>query len=106
MTRRNDLSETEKRCGSCAFSYYPEGTGRARCGNPGYNATTYTYEMLMEDWGQGHCRFWTPKIQKGAHDEKQLLTGRAQPHCGGVPALCQSGDPQKQGADESGEAGV
>ena len=91
---------------NCAFSCYPRGETREHCSSPDYNATTYTHEMLMEDWGQGHCRFWAPKIQEGEQHEKHLFTGGAQPHCRGVPTLCRSGDPQKQGADESGEAGV
>ena len=51
------MSEIEKHCGNCAFSCYPGGETREHCSSPDYNATTYTHEMLMEDWGQGHCRF-------------------------------------------------
>ena len=67
---RNDLSDLEKCCRSCAFSRYLQGETRERCGSPDYNAPTYTHDMLMEDWGQGYCRFWTPKTQEGVHDEK------------------------------------
>ncbi len=71
------MNEAEKHCGTCAFSYYPEGEAREHCSNPNYNSSTYTHDMLMEDWGQGHCRFWTPKTMKGVHHEKQLFSGRA-----------------------------
>ncbi|MCM1297761.1 MAG: hypothetical protein NC311_19665 [Muribaculaceae bacterium] len=56
-----------KHCDTCRYAYLePECAGkrdclRQRCGSPEYNAPTYTHDMLMEDWGRGHCRFWSPK---------------------------------------------
>ena len=43
---------------------------RQKCRSPEHNSPNYTHDMLMEDWGQGFCRFWTPQIQKGQHHEK------------------------------------
>ena len=62
----------EKTCDNCMYSYEREDQlhllpGRRylqHCGNRDYNSDSYTHEMRMEDRGDGHCRFWTPKILK------------------------------------------
>ena len=57
----------EKHCDTCDYSYM-EREGfvlRQKCRSTEYNAENYTHELLMEDWGRGHCRFWTPKTRKG-----------------------------------------
>ena len=60
----------EKTCDNCNFSYLERDElqlipGREflqHCASEQYNAASYTHEMIMEDRGGGHCRFWTPKI--------------------------------------------
>lgn len=67
------MSEIEKHCNTCAFSFYetnksayiPSGVKMQHCSNPVYNSPEYTQEMLLEDWGLGHCRLWTPQTEKG-----------------------------------------
>lgn len=60
----------EKHCNICLYSYLEnEKLGSKTittqmCRNPDYNSPDYTHEMLMEDWGKGYCRFWTPRLQK------------------------------------------
>lgn len=66
------MKESAKHCNTC-LHFYMECEHfhiRQKCRNPKYNSPNYTHEMLMEDWGQGHCRFWTPNIQKGNLNEK------------------------------------
>ena len=58
------MSDIEKHCHTCAFSYYPDDTGREYCNNEQYNSPNYTHDMLMEDWDQVYCRFWAPKMRK------------------------------------------
>ncbi len=43
---------------------------RQKCRSVEYNSPNYTHDMLMEDWGQGYCRFWAPKTKKGQRHEK------------------------------------
>ena len=61
-----------KLCNDCLHSYMEceHFHLRQKCRSPEYNSPNYTYDMLMEDWGQGFCRFWAPNIQKGNHNEK------------------------------------
>lgn len=56
------MREVRKHCDTCNYSYMErESSGpRQKCRSPEYNAETYTHDMFMEDWGQSHCRFWTP----------------------------------------------
>lgn len=63
----------EKHCDNCKDSFYRmeknhyvEGGVRMQyCRNPVYNSADYTHEMLMEDWDNGYCRLWSPRIEKG-----------------------------------------
>lgn len=63
------MKEAKKHCGNCAFSYtqqtsHTAGYGRRElqhCSNETYNSPAYTAKMMLEDWGRGYCRFWTPK---------------------------------------------
>lgn len=66
------MSETEKSCNNCLYSYMEceHFHLRQKCRSQEYNSPNYTHDMLMEDWGRGHCRFWAPNIQKGQHHEK------------------------------------
>ena len=66
------LKESAKHCNTCLHSYMEceHFHIRQKCRSPKYNSPNYTHEMLMEDWGRGHCRFWTPNIQKGNLNEK------------------------------------
>lgn len=59
------MRENEKSCDTCAHSYMERESFKLRqkCRSSEYNASTYTHEMFMEDRGQGHCRFWTPKTR-------------------------------------------
>ena len=69
MTEAWMIPKTEKTCGNCEYAYYQRDDlhlipGQAylqHCGNENYNADSYTEEMMMEDRGGGHCRFWTPQ---------------------------------------------
>lgn len=54
----------KKHCDTCRYSYRESGDPRQKCRNEAYNAPSYTHDMLMEDWGQDHCRFWAPKIER------------------------------------------
>ena len=58
---------TEKHCNTCASSYYVEEKGmqRQHCRNRKYNSVFYTEKQYLEDRGSNHCRFWTPRTQKG-----------------------------------------
>lgn len=66
------MSETEKHCDTCEYSYYetigeafvPGGVKIQHCGSAEYNSPEYTAEMLLKDWGRGYCRFWAPKIER------------------------------------------
>lgn len=58
------MREPKTHCDTCACSYREQGDPRQRCRNPAYNAPSYTHDMLMEDWGQGYCRFWTPQTER------------------------------------------
>lgn len=66
------LTETKKHCNTCACSYYTKDREwpsqiqktRQHCCNPEYNATDYTSDMYLEDWGRSYCRFWTPKEER------------------------------------------
>lgn len=40
------------------------------CRNKNYNSVNYTTKMLLEDWDQGHCRFWAPIPEEGNDNEK------------------------------------
>jgi len=66
------LSDVKKHCDTCEYSYMSTEKNEytehgimpvQRCSSADYNSPSYTNQMLMEDWGQGHCRFWAPKIQ-------------------------------------------
>lgn len=68
------MKDQEKHCNTCASSYYQEeknvngGKDMVRmqhCSDPRYNSPVYTNQMLLEDWGNGCCRFWTPIPEKG-----------------------------------------
>ncbi len=65
------MREDEKHCNTCRYSYVEPEHGKSRdylrqkCSSPDYNSPKYTHDMLMEDWGRSHCRFWAPKTQKG-----------------------------------------
>ena len=85
------MKDQEKHCNTCASSYYQEeknvngGKDMVRmqyCSDPRYNSPVYTNQMLLEDWGNGCCRFWTPIPEKGNDYEKQLLHCSAQCHRG------------------------
>ena len=66
------MRDDEKECGNCLHSYMvcEQFHLRQKCRSPEYNSPDYTQEMLLEDWGRGYCRFWTPKTKKGNHYEK------------------------------------
>lgn len=64
------MPDTEKRCSTCASSYYPTDGKREHCSNPNYLSPNYTHDMRMEDWSLGYCRFWAPKRQKGVQHEQ------------------------------------
>lgn len=75
------MKDQEKHCNTCASSYYQEeknvngGKDMVRmqhCSDPRYNSPVYTNQMLLEDWGNGCCRFWTPIPEKGNDYEKQI----------------------------------
>lgn len=83
------MKDQERHCNTCASSYYQEeknvngGKDMVRmqhCSDPRYNSPVYTNQMLLEDWGNGCCRFWTPIPEKGNDYEKQLLHCSAQCH--------------------------
>ena len=38
---------------------------RQHCRNRKYNSIFYTEKQYLEDRGSNHCRFWTPRTQKG-----------------------------------------
>ena len=66
------MTECKKHCNNCVHSYY-ETVGAAyvsggvkiqHCGSGEYNSRNYTVDMLLQDWGRGHCRFWSPKIER------------------------------------------
>ena len=40
------------------------------CRNKNYNSVNYTTKMLLEDWDQGHCRFWASIPEEGNDNEK------------------------------------
>jgi len=66
---------TEKSCDNCKDSYYerdehhliPDREYLQHCSNRAYNSAAYTHEMMMEDRGGNHCRFWAPKTQTEEH---------------------------------------
>ncbi len=66
------MTETKRHCDTCKYSYYTKDRewppkmrkARQHCSNPKYNSESYTSEMCLEDWGQGYCRFWTPKNER------------------------------------------
>ena len=66
------MSESEKNCSNCLHSYMEceRFHLRQKCRSLEYNSPNYTHDMLMEDWGQGYCRFWAPNTQKGNRNEK------------------------------------
>ena len=53
-----------RRCDTCLYAYRDQDDLRQKYSNRMYNASTYTHDKLMEDWGQGYCRFWAPKIER------------------------------------------
>lgn len=63
------MNNTERNCDTCNDSYYmteknPSGGKKLvqlqHCRNTVYNSPAYTHQMLLEDWGKGFCRLWTP----------------------------------------------
>lgn len=80
------MSKLEKHCTTCDHShhqmerntYIPGGVKTQHCASTDYNSDDYTHEMLMEDWGKGYCRFWTPQKERTNHHEKQLFHRPAQ----------------------------
>lgn len=86
------MNEKAKHCNTCAHSYYQnemdmdkgmEEVRMQRCSNPDYTGPAYTNQMLLEDWGQGCCRFWTPISEKGNDYEKPIFHRSMQCHRGG-----------------------
>ena len=76
------MNNTERNCDTCNDSYYmteknPSGGKKMvqlqHCRNIVYNSPAYTHQMLLEDWGKGFCRLWTPITEKGNEHEQQLL---------------------------------
>lgn len=71
----------QKHCDTCMYSdrpmrknAYATNSAKAQhCTSAGYNSENYTHEMMMEDWGKGYCRFWTPKKERTEQYEKQLF---------------------------------
>ena len=105
----------EKHCNTCASSYYQEeknvngGKDMVRmqhCSDPRYNSPVYTNQMLLEDWGNGCCRFWTPIPEKGNDYEKQLLHCSAQCHRGRPSLVHRQHHSEKPPSDEGGAVGV
>ena len=75
------MNNTERNCDTCNDSYYmteknPSGGKKLvqlqHCRNTVYNSPAYTHQMLLEDWGKGFCRLWTPITEKGNEHEQQL----------------------------------
>ena len=66
------MDKDEKSCDTCLHSYMEceHFHLRQKCRSPEYNSLNYTHDMLVEDWGQGFCRFWAPNTQKGKRNEK------------------------------------
>ena len=71
------MNNTERNCDTCNDSYYmteknPSGGKKMvqlqHCRNIVYNSPAYTHQMLLEDWGKGFCRLWTPITEKGKND--------------------------------------
>ena len=100
---------------TCASSYYQEeknvngGKDMVRmqyCSDPRYNSPVYTNQMLLEDWGNGCCRFWTPIPEKGNDYEKQLLHCSAQCHRGRPSLVHRQHHSEKPPSDEGGAVGV
>lgn len=76
------MNNTERNCDTCNDAYYmteknPSGGKKLvqlqHCRNTVYNSPAYTHQMLLEDWGKGFCRLWTPITEKGNEHEQQLL---------------------------------
>lgn len=67
------MNRIKKHCDTCLYAYLEktltsmpmEGTARQLCRNAVYHSSAYTQKMLMEDWGKGFCRLWTPRTRKG-----------------------------------------
>lgn len=76
------------------------------CSDPRYNSPVYTNQMLLEDWGNGCCRFWTPIPEKGNDYEKQLLHCSAQCHRGRPSLVHRQHHSEKPPSDEGGAVGV
>lgn len=74
--------------------------------DPRYNSPVYTNQMLLEDWGNGCCRFWTPIPEKGNDYEKQLLHCSAQCHRGRPSLVHRQHHSEKPPSDEGGAVGV
>ena len=64
------MRKEDKHCDTCLYACRDRDDPRQKCSSWAYNASTYTHDMLMEDWGRGYCRFWTPNIKKEYRDEK------------------------------------
>lgn len=69
------MKETVKSCSNCRYSYdLPSNRGpmakKQYCRNKNYNSVNYTTKMLLEDWDQGHCRFWASIPEEGNDNEK------------------------------------
>ena len=105
----------EKHCNTCASSYYQEeknvngGKDMVRmqyCSDPRYNSPVYTNQMLLEDWGNGCCRFWTPIPENGHDYEIQLLHCSALCHRGSPSVVLRQHHSEKPPSDEGGAVGV
>ncbi len=61
---------------------------------------------LLEDWGKGFCRLWTPITEKGNEHEQQLYYRPAQCPCGEVSLVHRYRDSEEPPSHEGGPAGV
>lgn len=109
------MNNTERNCDTCNDSYYmteknPSGGKKLvqlqHCRNTVYNSPAYTHQMLLEDWGKGFCRLWTPITEKGNEHEQQLYHRPAQCPCGEVSLVHRHCDPEEPPSYEGGPAGV
>lgn len=65
----------KRHCDKCKYSYkeMEHGILTQFCNNSDYNSCDYTHEMLMEDWGKGHCRFWEAKEEEEQNAHSQNM---------------------------------
>ena len=103
------MNNTERNCDTCNDSYYmteknPSGGKKLvqlqHCRNTVYNSPAYTHQMLLEDWGKGFCRLWTPITEKGNEHEQQLYHRPAQCPCGEVSLVHRYRDPEEPPSHE------